>query len=82
MHRFSRLLGVAGLIIVLTSCSTSRYLSNHQINTDQSVRVLLSNGNQYEGIVIEHTGQTFTIVSIDDHQPHQVLSMIFVGLSG
>lgn len=67
-----RWLGMAVLIILLSSCSTSRYLSTEQINNDQSVRVLLTDGKEYQGIVIENTGQTFTIVSMDDHQPHQV----------
>ena len=67
-----RMLGILVLSLLFSFCSSPRYLAVDKVSQDQAVKVYLSDGSVYRGIVIENTGQEMTIVSADDHQTYQV----------
>lgn len=57
-------------ILIITSCSTSRYINILDVKEYSSVKLYLSNGEKHEGIITQKTDSALTLISKQDHQPY------------
>lgn len=58
------------IILIITGCSTSRYINILDVREHASVKLYLSNGETHEGIITQKSDSVLTLISEKDHQPH------------
>ncbi|MEL6821739.1 MAG: hypothetical protein AAFP70_08265 [Calditrichota bacterium] len=71
--QYAKLLAVFLLFLLLSNCSTSKVITNNQVDTYQSIRVFLTNGDTMEGLVTSRDAETITLVSSSDDLEHKLL---------
>lgn len=71
--RYAQFIAVFMLFLLLSNCSTSKVITTNQVDSYQSVRVYLTNGDTMEGLVTSREAETITIVSSRDHLEHKLL---------
>jgi hypothetical protein len=59
------------LIFALTvGCSAPRYMNIPEIKEESSVKIYLTDGKVYEGLITQRAGGEITLVSEKDHEPY------------
>ena len=58
------------IILLLASCSTSRYMSPLDVKEETSVKIYMANEGTMEGLITQKTDSSITIISEKDHQTH------------
>jgi len=58
------------IISLLFSCSAPRYLNIADIKQEASVKIYVTGGEIYEGLIVERTNSEIILVNEKDHQTH------------
>lgn len=65
-HTFIYLL----IISMLVGCSAPRYINVPDVKEESAVKIYMVEGNIYQGLIIQRSGNEVILVSEEDHQPH------------
>lgn len=66
-RKFPLLLAALFLGLATVGCSSSRYISQEEIESTQAIKVIVASGSSYQGLVIKQDPYEITMVLENDH---------------